>query len=95
MTWRDRVVELDVILQEKDLLREMIAEDGVEKIALWSDGEWSVYLTEHFMRRRTQEKPIHIIDVKAYFCETDFSDDSIGQLIECLEDILNEEQKII
>ena len=89
------MVELDLNLQEKDLFREMIKEEDVEKIALWHDGEWSIYLTEHFQRRRNFEKPIHIIDVKAYFRSTDFSDEAVERLIECLEGILNEEQKIV
>lgn len=89
------MVDWELNLQEKDLFREMIAEEDVEKIALWHDGEWSIYLTEHFQRRRAFEKPIHIIDIKAYFRESDFSDESVEQLIERLEGILNEEQKIV
>lgn len=88
------MVDLDLNLQEKDLLREMIVEEDVEKIALWHDGEWSIYLTEHFLRRRSFEKPIHIMDIKAYFRDSDFFGDSVENLIERLEGILNENRQI-
>ncbi|MGM9928361.1 MAG: hypothetical protein ACI35P_10485 [Bacillus sp. (in: firmicutes)] len=89
------MVEYDVSLQEKELFKEIIVENGVEKIAIWPDGEWSIYMTEHFKKRLEMEMPVYILDLREFISEYEFSDDIIEQLIEQLEAMLNENSRSI
>lgn len=82
-------MEVDLELQAKDLFKEMIWDGNVEHIAIWLDGDWSVTSTTHFDERKQANEPVYIINLQEVFAKADFSFDTIEELINKIEDLLN------
>ncbi len=82
-------MEVDLELQAKDLFKEVIWDGSVEQIAIWLDGDWSVPSTNHFNERIKANNPVYVLNLQEVFAKVDFSFDTIDELINKIEDILN------
>jgi hypothetical protein len=82
-------MEVDLELQAKDLFKEVIWDGNVEQIAIWLDGDWSVTSTTHFDERNKANSPVYVINLRDVFAKVDFSFDTIEELINKIENMLN------
>ncbi|MGJ7919244.1 hypothetical protein [Neobacillus sp. LXY-4] len=82
-------MEVDLELQAKDLFKEVIWDGSVEQIAIWLDGDWSVTSSTHFDERKKAAEPVYVLNLREVFAKVDFSFDTIEELINKIEDIIN------
>ncbi|MEW8987073.1 MAG: hypothetical protein AB2401_08750 [Bacillus sp. (in: firmicutes)] len=87
-------MEVDLELQAKDLFKEVLWDGNVEQIAIWLDGDWSVTSTVHFDERNKACEPVLVLNLRDVFAKIDFSFDTIEELINKIENILNGHEPI-
>ncbi|WP_102691099.1 hypothetical protein [Rummeliibacillus pycnus] len=80
-------MDIDLELQGKDALCEVILEGDFERIAIWLDGEWSVVGSPLYQTKSREEEPICILhekDLLGSYEDEDFLEKLMHQIDELM-----------
>lgn len=81
-------MDIDLELQEKEVFREIVWEGNFDQIAIWLDGEWSVFASVHYEQKTKDEEPVYVLQQQQAM-DAYSSDETLDFLIQEIEDMLN------
>jgi hypothetical protein len=81
-------MDIDLELQEKEVFREIVWEGNFDQIAIWLDGEWSVFASVHYEQKKKDEEPVYVLQQQQVM-DAYSSDETLDFLIQEIEDMLN------
>ncbi|MDQ0242513.1 fatty acid-binding protein DegV [Bacillus fengqiuensis] len=81
-------MDIDLELQEKEVFREIVWEGNFDRIAIWLDGEWSVFASVHYEQKKKDEEPVYVLQQQRVM-DAYSSDETLDFLIQEIEDMLN------
>ncbi|MGP7819108.1 hypothetical protein [Niallia sp. 01092] len=81
-------MDIDLELQEKEVFREILWEGKFDQLAIWLDGEWSVFASTHYEQKMKEEEPIYVLHQQEVM-DAHFSEETLELLIQEIEDVLN------
>jgi hypothetical protein len=86
---RNYFVEIDLELLEKDVFKEVISDGEFETIAVWTDGDWALISSAHFMEKNQEGySPVCLIHKNEMSSASDTAD-YVEELIRVIEQKLN------
>lgn len=85
-------MDIDLELQEKEVFREIVWEGNFDQIAIWLDGEWSVFASVHYEQKKKDEEPVYVLQ-QHQVMDAYSSDETLDFLIQEIEEMLNDRMR--
>jgi hypothetical protein len=83
-------VDIDLVLIEKEVFKEVVMEGEFETIAIWSDGDWSILASAHYEEKVEEGfSPVYYLR-RAELTSTLLTTDHLEELILRIESQLNQ-----